>query len=208
MWLIIFLVLWKLFIDHSHIVKSLLLDAQKHRHTHRQRHTHTKKSKVRVRGQRCVGHGWENNGWGILAAENSTPCPSSHSSLAQHVWHRVAGDRERGPRAFFSLRQELLTGLLTDTFRGGENAIESWQCQLDEACQRIRVCFTDAMCCKSESQIRDYIIPPRVQELIYWLWHCHMSASECHGKFQQQLWRYRSCARFTLISSISADWYL
>lgn len=50
--------------------------------------------------------------------------------------------------------------------------------------------------------------PAPMQQLIYWLWHCHMYASESHGKFWRQLWRCRRRTRVTLLLNVSGKWWL
>lgn len=110
------LVLWQQLIVHSHIVQSPP-GAHTDTHGHTQTHTPTKESKVQVRGQWRVGRGSENNGWGILAAENSTPCPSSYSSWAQH-YDAEQRDTESSTGGLQPRAELLLTEALIDMVRG------------------------------------------------------------------------------------------
>lgn len=159
-------------------------------------------SEVGVRGRQCVGRGWKNNGWGILAAENGAPSPLFPLELSSALTTPTV-ETERGPQAAFGLGRELIGALwLTRSEkRRILTAPAGWRTS-------VKVCALPMPCVASLSHRSGLRHPARVQELIYRLWHRHMSASERHGEFWQQIRRCRSCAPFIFISGISGIWWV
>lgn len=127
--------LWKEFIVHSHI------DPWGYTATHTPTNTHS--GRLKVRGQRSAVWSWMEEQW----ARNPN-VPRSYSSTAQHLRRGVVGDGERSAGVLHPEAVIWLAHSQAERTPPGPDSA-SWMKHV-----RGNVCATDAMCCRSESQIR------------------------------------------------------